>query len=90
MPSPLLPKLHGVQASGQVVCPMLFCSIPSTRASRFAPSPRSLTLNVRKMFQEIDAPLYERCRLLCEEEEAQVGGGLEGCGSGRIGGRIAG
>ncbi len=31
----------------------------------------SLTLNVRKMFQEIDGPLYERCRQHCEEVEQQ-------------------
>ena len=30
-----------------------------------------LTLNVRKMFQEIDGPLYERCRQQCEAEEQQ-------------------
>jgi serine/threonine-protein phosphatase 2A regulatory subunit B' len=34
-------------------------------------SARSLTLNVRKMFQEIDSQLYERCRQQCEEVEQQ-------------------
>lgn len=32
----------------------------------------SLTLNVRKMFQEIDAQLYERCRQQCEEQEQHL------------------
>ena len=38
----------------------------------------SLTLNVRKMFQEIDGQLYERCRQHCEQVEQQLDGLLEG------------
>lgn len=47
------------------------------RDPSLAPAPccRSLTLNVRKMFQEMDAQLYEQCRQQYEEQQVGTWGG---------------
>lgn len=55
----------------ETVLPLVIGALEHNAKHHWNPAVHSLTLNVRKMFQEIDAPLYERCRLLCEEEEAQ-------------------
>jgi serine/threonine-protein phosphatase 2A regulatory subunit B' len=55
----------------ETVLPLVIGALEHNAKHHWNPAVHSLTLNVRKMFQEIDAPLYERCRLQCEEEEAQ-------------------
>ena len=61
--------------------PLPHIPLPPAALPLSPPPPCSLTLNVRKMFQEMDGQLYEQCRQRYEEQ--QVGAGR--CGAGRGG-----
>lgn len=55
----------------ETVLPLVIGALEHNAKHHWNPAVHSLTLNVRKMFQEIDNPLYERCRQQCEEQDAQ-------------------
>ncbi|KAL4427462.1 hypothetical protein ABPG77_000751 [Micractinium sp. CCAP 211/92] len=55
----------------ETVLPLVIGALEHNAKHHWNPAVHSLTLNVRKMFQEIDGPLYERCRQHCEEVEQQ-------------------
>ena len=50
--------------------PLVVGALEHNAKHHWNPAVHSLTLNVRKMLQELDAPLYERCR---QQWEAQQG-----------------
>ncbi|KAI8466674.1 MAG: protein phosphatase 2A regulatory B subunit [Monoraphidium minutum] len=53
------------------VLPIVFGPLQENAASHWNPAVHGLTLNVRKMFQELDEPLFEECRQQWEEEQQQ-------------------
>ncbi|EFN59924.1 hypothetical protein CHLNCDRAFT_55925 [Chlorella variabilis] len=55
----------------ETVLPLVIGALEHNAKHHWNPAVHSLTLNVRKMFQEIDGQLYERCRQQCEEAEQQ-------------------
>ncbi|KAL4856778.1 Serine/threonine protein phosphatase 2A regulatory subunit B' eta isoform [Chlorella vulgaris] len=56
----------------ETVLPLVIGALEHNAKHHWNPAVHSLTLNVRKMFQEIDAQLYERCRQQCEEQEQHL------------------
>ena len=57
-----------------VVLPLVFPALERNARSHWNPAVHGLTVNVRKMFQEMDEGLYEDCRLHFEDDEARVPG----------------
>lgn len=55
----------------QVVLPLVVGALEHNAKHHWNPAVHSLSLNVRKMFQEMDAPLYEECRRAYEERERE-------------------
>ncbi|KIZ03758.1 Serine/threonine protein phosphatase 2A [Monoraphidium neglectum] len=53
------------------VLPMLFGPLQENAANHWNPAVHGLTLNVRKMFQELDDQLFEECRQHWEDEQQQ-------------------
>ena len=51
------------------VVPAVVPALERNARSHWNPAVHGLTVNVRKMFQEIDGPLYEQCRQRFEHEE---------------------
>jgi serine/threonine-protein phosphatase 2A regulatory subunit B' len=56
------------QHRGAVV-PAVLPALERNARSHWNPAVHGLTVNVRKMFQEMDAPLYDQCRQRFEHEE---------------------
>ncbi|KAI8471600.1 MAG: protein phosphatase 2A regulatory B subunit [Monoraphidium minutum] len=56
------------------VLPMVFGPLQVNAASHWNSAVHGLTLNVRKMFQELDEQLFEECRQQWEEQEQQQRG----------------
>ena len=55
-----------------VVLPLVFPALERNARSHWNPAVHGLTVNVRKMFQEMDEALYEDCRQHYEDDEARV------------------
>ncbi len=60
----------------QSILPLVFGALEENANSHWNPAVHGLTCNVRKMFQDLDEPLYEQCqrtyeRQKQEEEEQQ-------------------
>lgn len=53
-----------------VVVPLIVGALEQNAKKHWNPAVQSLSLNVRKMFQDMDGKLYERCRKRYEEELA--------------------
>lgn len=51
------------------VVPAVLPALERNARSHWNPAVHGLTVNVRKMFQEMDGPLYEQCRQRFEHEE---------------------
>ncbi|GAB4821625.1 hypothetical protein N2152v2_008671 [Parachlorella kessleri] len=60
-----------VAAHRTAVLPLVLGALEENAATHWNPAVHSLTLNVRKMFQEMDAQLYEQCRQRYEEQQRQ-------------------
>ena len=58
------------QHRGAVV-PAVLPALEKNARSHWNPAVHGLTVNVRKMFQEMDAQLYEQCRQRFEHEEVR-------------------
>jgi Protein phosphatase 2A regulatory B subunit (B56 family) len=59
------------QHRGAVV-PAVLPALEKNARSHWNPAVHGLTVNVRKMFQEMDAQLYEQCRQRFEHEEVRL------------------
>lgn len=64
------------QHRGAVV-PAVLPALERNARSHWNPAVHGLTVNVRKMFQEMDAQLYEQCRQRFEHEEVRTVGCAE-------------
>ena len=53
----------------QQVLPLVVGALEHNAKHHWNPAVHNLSLNVRKMFQEMDETLYGECRRRCEEEE---------------------
>lgn len=53
------------------VLPLVFGALEQNAASHWNPAVHGLTCNVRKMFEELDEPLFEACRQAWEGEQRQ-------------------
>ena len=53
------------------VLPLVVGALEHNAKHHWNPAVHNLSLNVRKMFQEMDGPLYEECRRRYEETEAK-------------------
>ncbi|KAK9817210.1 hypothetical protein WJX72_011111 [[Myrmecia] bisecta] len=53
------------------ILPLVFGALERNARSHWNPAVHGLTCNVRKMFEEMDRPLYEECKAHWEEQEAQ-------------------
>lgn len=51
------------------VLPLVFGALERNARNHWNPAVHGLTCNVRKMFQDMDAQLYEDCRRQYEEQE---------------------
>jgi serine/threonine-protein phosphatase 2A regulatory subunit B' len=58
-----------VSAHRGAVLPLVVGALEHNARHHWNPAVHQLSLNVRKMFQEMDAPLYEECRRRYEAEE---------------------
>ena len=55
----------------QQLLPIVLPALEENTANHWNPAVHGLTMNVRKMFQELDEPLYEECKRRYEEEQRQ-------------------
>lgn len=62
-----------VAAHRASVLPLVLGALEQNAANHWNPAVHSLTLNVRKMFQEMDSQLYEQCKQSHEEQQKQKG-----------------
>ncbi len=51
--------------------PIVFPALEENTANHWNPAVHGLTMNVRKMFQELDEPLFEDCKRRFLEEQQQ-------------------
>lgn len=58
-----------VAAHREQILPIVFGALEQNANSHWNPAVHGLTCNVRKMFQDLDEPLYEECRRRYEREQ---------------------
>ncbi|CAG9460953.1 unnamed protein product [Pedinophyceae sp. YPF-701] len=62
--------VHLVASNRHAVLPVVFAAL-ERNGEHWNAAVHSLTINVRKMFQEMDQPLYDECERRYQEEKAQ-------------------
>ena len=57
--------------------PIVLPALEENTASHWNPAVHGLTMNVRKMFQELDEQLYDECKRRYDEDQQQMRATLE-------------
>ncbi|KAK9272481.1 hypothetical protein L1049_002854 [Liquidambar formosana] len=60
-----------IKQNRKVILPIIFPALERNARSHWNQAVQSLTLNVRKIFSEVDPELFEECLLKFQEDEAQ-------------------
>lgn len=60
-----------IKQNRRVILPIIFPSLERNARNHWNPAVQSLTLNVRKIFSDIDSELFDECLLKFQEDEAQ-------------------
>lgn len=60
-----------IKQNRKVILPIIFPSLERNARSHWNQAVQSLTLNVRKIFSDVDPELFEECLLKFQEDEAQ-------------------
>ncbi|KAK4603406.1 hypothetical protein RGQ29_012084 [Quercus rubra] len=60
-----------IKQNRRVILPIIFPSLERNARNHWNQAVQSLTLNVRKIFSDIDSELFEECLLKFQEDEAQ-------------------
>ena len=60
-----------IKQNRHVLLPIIFPSLEKNARNHWNQAVQSLTLNVRKIFSDIDPELFEECLLKFQEDEAQ-------------------
>lgn len=61
-----------IAQNGSVVLPIIFEALEKNIQSHWNQAVHGLTVNVRKMFMEMDAELFEECERQYEEKESRA------------------
>ncbi|XP_057484812.1 serine/threonine protein phosphatase 2A 57 kDa regulatory subunit B' theta isoform-like isoform X1 [Actinidia eriantha] len=61
-----------IKQNRKVILPLIFPALEKNARKHWNQAVQSLTLNVRKIFSDIDPELFEECLLKFQEDEAQV------------------
>lgn len=60
-----------IKQNRRVILPIIFPSLERNARDHWNQAVQSLTLNVRKIFSDIDSELFDECLLKFQEDEAQ-------------------
>lgn len=60
-----------IKQNRKVILPIIFPALERNTRSHWNQAVHSLTLNVRKIFSDVDPELFEECLLKFQEDEAQ-------------------
>lgn len=60
-----------IKQNRKVILPIIFPALERNARGHWNPAVQSLTLNVRKIFSDLDPELFEECSLKFQEEEAK-------------------
>ncbi|PIN09094.1 Serine/threonine protein phosphatase 2A, regulatory subunit [Handroanthus impetiginosus] len=60
-----------IKENRKIILPIIFPALEKNARSHWNPAVQSLTLNVRKIFSDVDPELFEECLLKFQEDEAR-------------------
>ena len=60
-----------IKQNRKVILPIIFPALEKNARNHWNQAVQSLTLNIRKIFSDIDPELFEECLLKFQEDEAQ-------------------
>ena len=64
-----------IRQNCKIILPIIFPALEKSSGNHWNQVVQSLTLNVRKIFADVDRGLFEECLHKFQEDEAQVEGG---------------